>query len=70
MRFLSHRNSVIKIKYNVWLDSAKWTSTGAFVHFTEMPDKKHGLKHCVSSKLGRGAVKGGYRKEVGVEGCV
>lgn len=30
MRFLSHRNSVIKIKYNVWLDSAKCTSTGAF----------------------------------------
>lgn len=30
MRFLSHRNSVIKIKYNVWLDSAKCTSTRAF----------------------------------------
>lgn len=31
MRFLSHRNSVIKIKYNVWLDSAKCTSTRAFL---------------------------------------
>lgn len=30
MRFLSHRASVIKIKYNVWLGSAKCTSTGAF----------------------------------------
>ena len=50
MRFLSHRNSVIKIKYNVWLDSAKWTSAGACVHFTEMPDKKHDLKQCASSK--------------------
>ena len=50
MRFLSHRNSVIKIKYNLWLDSAKWTSAGACVHFTEMPDKKHDLKQCASSK--------------------
>lgn len=50
MRFLSHRNSVIKIKYNVWLDSAKWTSAGACVHFTEMPDKRHDLKQCASSK--------------------
>ena len=69
MRFLSHRNSVIKIKYNVWLDSAKWTSAGACVHFTEMPDKKHDLKQCASSKSEEvgGA---GYRKEVGVEVCV
>ena len=64
MRFLSHRNSVIKIKYNVWLDSAKWTSAGACVHFTEMPDKKHDLKQCASSKSEE-VGGGGYRKEVG-----
>jgi hypothetical protein len=31
MRFLSHRNSVIKIKYSVWLDSAKCTSAWVFL---------------------------------------
>lgn len=45
MRFLSHRNSVIKIKYNVWLDSAKCTST--IFNLTGKLDKKNDLKHCV-----------------------
>lgn len=31
MRFLSHRNSVIKIKYSVCLDSAKCTSAWVFL---------------------------------------